>query len=76
MYYLTRGFNASTCAFNLPTRTFHLTTRAFSLLTCRFELLTRGFELAAVTRLLPFHWFGSFCWLFETLNTRFVKFCK
>ena len=41
VYYLTRGFIASTRAFNLPTR-------AFSLLTRGFELVTRGFEL--VTR--------------------------
>ena len=38
VYYLTRGFIASTRAFNL-------TTRAFSLLTRGFELVTRGFEL-------------------------------
>ena len=62
VYYLTRGFSASTrvfnlpsCAFNLPTRAFNLATRAFILLTCafrlvthEFELVTRGFEL--VTR--------------------------
>ena len=41
VYYLTRGFIASTRAFNLLTR-------AFSLLTCGFELVTPGFEL--VTR--------------------------
>ena len=55
VYYLTRGFIASTRAFNLPTRAFNLATRAFSLLTrafelvtCEFELVTRDFEL--VTR--------------------------
>ena len=55
VYYLTRGFSASTRvfnlltrAFNLPTRAFNLATRAFILLTCAFELVTRGFEL--VTR--------------------------
>ena len=55
VYYLTRGFIASTRAFNLltrafnlPTRAFNLATRAFSLLTRGFELVTRGFEL--VTR--------------------------
>ena len=55
VYYLSRGFIASTrasnlptCAFNLPTRAFNLATRTFSLLTHRFELVTRGFEL--VTR--------------------------
>ena len=58
VYYLTRGFIASTPAFNLltrafnlptrafsvPTRAFNLVTRAFSLLTRGFELVTRGFE--------------------------------
>ena len=62
VYYVTRGFVASTRAFNLQTRTFNLSartfsvstrafnlaTRAFSLLTLRFELATRGFEV--VTR--------------------------
>ena len=48
VYYLTRGFIASTRAFNLPTRAFNLATRAFSVLTREFELVTRGFEL--VTR--------------------------
>ena len=46
VYYLTRGFIASTRAFNLLTRAFNLATRAFS-------LVTRGFEL--VTRVLLFH---------------------
>ena len=60
VYYLTRGFIASTRAFSLPTRAFNLATRAFSVLTrefelatcrfelviCRFELVTREFELA------------------------------
>ena len=54
VYYLTRGFIASTRAFNLPTRAFNLATRAFSLLTRRFELVTQGFEL--VTRVLLFHY--------------------
>ena len=45
---LTRAFNLPTRAFNLPTRAFNLATRAFSLLTRGFELVTRGFEL--VTR--------------------------
>ena len=62
VYFLTRGFIASTRAFNLlsrafnlptgafslPTRAFNLATRAFSILTRGFELVTRGFEL--VTR--------------------------
>ena len=52
VYYLTRGFIASTRAFNLPTRAFNLATRAFSLLTRGFklvtpklEIVTRGYEL-------------------------------
>ena len=62
VYYLTRGFIASTRAFNLlthafnlptpafslPTRAFNLSTRAFSALTREFELVTGRFEL--VTR--------------------------
>ena len=66
VYYLTRGFIASTRAFNLltrafnlptrafslPTRAFNLATGAFSVLTIEFELATRGFEL--VTRVLLF----------------------
>ena len=62
VYYLTRGFIASTRAFNLPTRAFNLATRAFSILTRGFELVTRGFELVTrgfelVTRVLLFHLF-------------------
>ena len=60
VYYLTRGFIASTCAFNLltrafslPTRAFNLATRAFVLLTREFDPVTRRFEL--VTRVLLFH---------------------
>ena len=52
VYYLTRGFIASTRgfnlltrAFNLPNCAFNLATRAFSLLTGGFELLSRVFEL-------------------------------
>ena len=45
VYYLGRGFIASTRAFNLRTRAFTLSTRAFSLLTHEFELVTREFEL-------------------------------
>ena len=41
VYYLTRGFIASTRAFNLPTRDFNLATRTFNLLTREFELVTR-----------------------------------
>ena len=48
VYYLTRGFIASTRAFDLATRAFSLLTRGFEFVTCRFELATRGFEL--VTR--------------------------
>ena len=59
VYYLTRGFIASTraftlptrafspptCAFNLPTGTFNVLIREFELETRRFELVTREFEL-------------------------------
>ena len=45
LYYLTRGFTASTRAFNLLTRAFNLPTRAFNLLTRGFKLVTREFEL-------------------------------
>ena len=55
VYYLGRGFIASTRVFNLLTRAFNLATRGselvtrgFELVTGRFELVTRGFEL--VTR--------------------------
>ena len=62
VYYLTRGFIASTRAFNLATRAFSLLTRGFELVTRRFELVTRGFELVTggfelVTRVLLFHLF-------------------
>ena len=46
VYYVTRGFIASTCAFNLLTRTFILLTHAFNPPTRAFSLVTRGFELA------------------------------
>ena len=42
VYYLTRGFIASTRAFNLPTRVFGLLTREFELVTSGFELVTRN----------------------------------
>ena len=45
VYYLTRGFIASTHAFNFLTRAFSVPTRAFNLPTRGFELATRGFEL-------------------------------
>ena len=55
VYYLTRGFIASTRAFNLltrafnlPTRAFNLATRAFNLATRALSLLTRGFEFVIV----------------------------
>ena len=53
IYYLTRGFIASTRAFNglsrafnLPTRAFSLPTHAFNLATRVFSVLTREFELS------------------------------
>ena len=52
VYYLTRGFIASTHAFNFPTRAFNLGTRAFGLLTHGFEPVTHRFEL--VTRRFEF----------------------
>ena len=45
VYYLTRGFVASTLAFNLPTRAFSLPIRAFNLATRALSVLTRGSEL-------------------------------
>ena len=51
VYYLSRGFIASTLGFNLPTRAFSLPARAFNLATRDFNDLTRGFEL--VTPNLP-----------------------
>ena len=45
VYYLTRGFIASTRAFNLLTRVFNLPTRAFNLPTCAFNLATHAFSL-------------------------------
>ena len=48
VYYVTRGFNASTRAFNLATRAFSLLTRGFEIVTRGFELVTREFEF--VTR--------------------------
>ena len=45
VYYLTRGFIASTRPFNLLTRAFHPLTRAFGLPTRAFNLATRVFSL-------------------------------
>ena len=53
IYYLNRGFLASTRAFSLSTRTFSTLTRGFELVTREFELVTCGSEL--VTRVLLFH---------------------
>ena len=73
VYYLTRGFIASTLvfnpltrAYNLPTRALNLVTHAFSLLTRGFELVTREFEL--VTRVLLFHFL--IMWLSVEMYTR------
>ena len=86
VYYLTRGFIASTHACNLPARAFNLATRAFSLLTRGFELVTRGFELVIrglelvirgfelVTRVLLFHFsMLNFVKLIITLIRNFSK---
>ena len=48
VYYLTRGFIASTRAFNLLTRAFNLPTRAFNLPTRAFNLPTRALILQLV----------------------------
>ena len=48
VYYLSRGFIASTHTFNLLTRAFNLATRASNHATLAFRLPTRGHEL--VTR--------------------------
>ena len=55
IYYLTRGFIASThaCRSELVTSGFELVVGVFELITCELELVTRGFEL--VTRFLLFH---------------------
>ena len=60
IYYLNRGFLASTRAFSLSTRAFSSLTGEFELATCGFELVTREFELVTcgselVTRALLFH---------------------
>ena len=49
VYYLTRGFTASTRTFNPPTRAFNLAAHAFNLAIRDFSLLT------LVIRLLCFH---------------------
>ena len=45
VYYINRGFIASTRAFNLLTRAFNLLTRTFSLPTHAFNLATRAFSV-------------------------------
>ena len=55
VYYLTRGFIASTRAFNFLTRALSPLTRGFEPVTRGFELVTRGYEL--VTRVSLFHFF-------------------
>ena len=47
VYYLTRGFNASTRAFNFPTCAFNLGTRTSSFLTRASELITRKLKLVS-----------------------------
>ena len=77
VYYLTRGFVASTrafnlliCAFNLPTRAFSLSllTRKFELVTRRFELVTRGFELETLKSCFTFPPFLLSLYHFSHLN--------
>ena len=45
IYYLTRGFIASTRACSLLTRAFSVLTRGFELVTRGFELVTCGYEV-------------------------------
>ena len=45
VYYLTRGFIASTRAFNLLTHAFNLPARVFNLATRAFNLATHAFNL-------------------------------
>ena len=47
VYYLTRGFIASTRAFNILTRAFNLPFHAFILPACAFNLGTRVFSVLA-----------------------------
>ena len=76
VYYLARGFTASTRAFNFLTRAFNLVTRAFSLLTGGFELVTPGFEL--VTRKLELvtrgfeHVTRNSCFTFPPISHIFI----
>ena len=76
VYYLARGFTASTRAFNFLTRAFNLATRAFSLLTGGFELVTPGFEL--VTRKLELvtrgfeHVTRNSCFTFPPISHIFI----
>ena len=71
VYYLTRGFIASTRAFNLPTRAFNLATRAFSLLTRGFNLLTRAFNLPTRVFKLAAHASSLLTRGFELITRRF-----
>ena len=83
VYYLTRGFTASTRAFSLPTYAFNLVTRGFSYLVCAFEILTRRFDLVIrrfelitcksklVTRILLFHEMLNCLKQFPVLSTIF-----
>ena len=76
VYYLARGFTASTRAFNFLSRAFNLATRAFSLLTGGFELVTPGFEL--VTRKLELvtrgfeHVTRNSCFTFPPISHIFI----
>ena len=83
VYYLIRGFIASTRAANLLIHAFNLTTCAFNLATRTSSLLPRGFELVThecelvrrrynnVTGALVFHEFGINCvyvFLYQATN--------
>ena len=71
IYFLTRGFIASTRAFNLPTRTFNLATRAVCVLTHGFELVTRRFELITLGFKLVNHGFEQATRGFEIVTRGF-----
>ena len=83
VYYLIRGFIASTRAANLLIHAFNFTTCAFNLATRTSSLLTRGFELVThecelvrrryknVTAALVFHEFDINCvyvFLYQATN--------
>ena len=69
VYYLARGFTASTRAFNFLTRAFSLLTGGFELVTPGFELVTRKLEL--VTRGFE-HVTRNSCFTFPPISHIFI----